>query len=178
MSRTGNEMINELSKLLGSEMVKTAAEKEDKKEEKEKAKEEKEEAKAEEKAAKEEEKAEKKEEKEKGKKDKKDKKKKKAEVMMGVINDLVKLANELDASGADDASGLVDDAIKVIMENIEKSAHFEDGDPTPEELGVELAPDSMPEGMGFGAGETKEDEIDKLLSDPATKELIKNKLGL
>ena len=136
MTRYGNDMISELSKLLGSELVKTAAEKEvkeDKAEKKEEAAKAKEEAKEEKAAAKEEAaeaKAEAKEEKAKEKEEaaeekaaakaKKDKKKKKAETMMAVVQDLVKLANELDAAGAEEASGLVDDALKVIIENLEK----------------------------------------------------------
>ena len=49
------------------------------------------------------------------------KKKKKAELMSAVLNNLVKLAEELDASGADDAASLVDDALKVIVKNLKDS---------------------------------------------------------
>lgn len=124
MSRSGNEMVSELSRLLNKHeggLGKTAEkkdEKEDKKDEKceecgkdpckcaEMKKEEKEKEKA-------------KKEKEKEKADKKDKKKKKkAEVMMEVVNNLVKLAEDLDREGAKEAADLVDDALKVIIKNI------------------------------------------------------------
>jgi len=90
MSRSGEEMVRELSKLLGTEIVKTAANKEEVIEKKEEVVENKED------------------------------KVKKSEVMLGVINDLVKLANELDSAGADDASNLVDEALQVIMNNLEE----------------------------------------------------------
>jgi len=104
MSRAGDEMILELATLLGTDTVKTAAKKDEKKEKKEeKEKDEKEDKK------------EKKEEKE----DKKeDKEKKKASLMAGVLQDLVKLATELDELGAEEASSLVDDALRVIVDNI------------------------------------------------------------
>lgn len=128
MSRAdGNDMIRELLRLNGTDtVVKTASEKEDKKEEK---KEDKKEEKCCEKCGKEkceckedkkeDKKEEKKEDKKEDKKDKKSKKKK-AEVMLGVINELVKLANDSDASGADEAASLVDDALQIIMKNVEK----------------------------------------------------------
>jgi len=114
MSRAGEEMILELATLLGTETVKTAAKKEDE--------EEKEGKKHEEKESKEFEKGEKEEEKEakKEKKEKKEKKDKKATLIMSVVQDLVKLAGELDEMGADEASSLVDDALRVIVDSIEK----------------------------------------------------------
>jgi len=125
MSRAGEEMILELAKLMGTNTVKTAAKKDDKDEKKDK-KEEKEE------------KAEKKEKKEKD--DKKEKKEdKKASVMMNVINNLVKLADELDEAGADEASSLVDDALRVIVKNLEKKKIAEEVAP-----GSEKTPE-MPE---------------------------------
>jgi len=107
MSRSGDEMVLQLASLLGTDTVKTAS-KEEKGEEKEDKKEEKKEDKEEEK------KEEKEEEKEEDKK-----KEKKADVMTGVLQDLVKLATELDEIGAEDAAGLVDDAIKTIVDGIE-----------------------------------------------------------
>ena len=44
---------------------------------------------------------------------------------MGVVNDLVKMANDLDAAGAVEAAGLVDDALQVIMKGLEDSADAE-----------------------------------------------------
>lgn len=109
MSRAGDEMILELASLLGTETVKTAAKKDDKDEKKEDKKDEKKEEKAE------------KEDKKDDKEDKKDdKKEKEASVMMSVVQDLVKLAGELDDIGAEDASSLVDDALKVIVDGLEK----------------------------------------------------------
>jgi len=106
MSRSGEEMMVELAGLLNnSKIVATAAKKDD------------------------DDKKEKKEEKKECKKckcdpcecDKKDKKdKKEAEAVMGVINDLVKLAGDLDALGEDKASAAVDDALKVIVEGLKK----------------------------------------------------------
>jgi len=127
MSRSGDEMINNLVKLLDVDLVKTAAKKEDKKEEKEEKKEEKDEKKEEKKCekcgkekceCKEEKKEDKKEEKKEDKKE--DKKKKKSEVLFGVINELVKLANELDEAEAVEASNLIDDALQAIVKNLEK----------------------------------------------------------
>lgn len=107
MSRAGEEMVQELARLLNTGMDKTAAKKDDEEKkpckcgkdcdcgcegDSEKCKCEK----------------------------KKDDDKKKASTMMSVVNDLVKLANELDEAGADEASGLVDDALKVILEGLNK----------------------------------------------------------
>lgn len=100
MSRATDEIIMDLAEALGG-MEKFAAKKEEK-EEKEDKKEEKEEK---------EEKAEKKE--------KKEKDKKKAEAVMDIVNSLAKLAGELDEMGAEEASSLVDDALKVIVYNID-----------------------------------------------------------
>lgn len=114
MSRYGDEMVAELANLLNKHGVgldKTAAKKEDKeeKEDKKDKKEEKDEKKD-------------KKEKEDKKEDKKEKadKKKKAEFMSGVLSNLVKLAEELDAAGAGEAASLVDDALKVIVKNIKE----------------------------------------------------------
>ncbi len=117
MSRYGDEMVAELANLLNKHGVgldKTAAkkeEKEDKKEDKKEEKAEKKEEKADKKEDKKEEKAEKKE---------KAKKKKKAEFMSEVLSNLVKLAEELDAAGAEEAASLVDDALQVIVKNIKE----------------------------------------------------------
>jgi len=106
MSRAGEEMVLELASLLDNGVVKTAAKKKD--EEKEDKKE-----------GKEPEAGEKKEEKE-ADKDKKKKKEKdaKASIMVHVLRDLVKLAGELDELGADEASDLVDEALRVITESL------------------------------------------------------------
>ena len=129
MSRYGDEMIQDLAKLLNvDELTKTAEKKEDKKEDKkdekkckecdkepcECKKEENKEDKKEEKEPKKDEKKEKKEPK------KDDKKKKKAEVMFGIVTDLVKLANDLDDQGATEASDIIDDALKAIMNTLDK----------------------------------------------------------
>ena len=106
MSRYGDEMVAELSRLLGNGLDKTAAKK-DKEEKEEKA-----------------EKAEKKEKED--KKEKKGKKKKKAETIASVVGELVKLADELDELGATEASGLVDNALKVVVTNLEKEATEEE----------------------------------------------------
>lgn len=103
MSRAGEEMVLELASLLETDVVKTAAKKEDEDDKKDKK----------------EEKAEKDEKKEK-KDDKEEKKEdKKASVMVHVLRDLVKLAGELDDLGADKASSLVDEALRVITDSIE-----------------------------------------------------------
>lgn len=106
MSRAGEEMVLELATLLDNPVMKTAA-KDDEKDEKKEDK-------------KEEDKKEEKKEDEKDEKEEKKEDKKEASVMVRVLQDLVKLASELDEIGADDASGLVDDALKVIVDNLEK----------------------------------------------------------
>jgi len=110
MSRAGEEMILELAGLLGTDTVKTAAKKDDDKEDKKDKKEDKEDKKEDD------DKKDKKEDDD--KKDGKFEKEKKASIMAGVLQDLVKLATELDELGADEASSLVDDALKVIVETI------------------------------------------------------------
>lgn len=98
MSKFGNEMVAELANLLNKQEVgldKTAAKKEMK------------------------EKAEEKEEKADKKEKAKAKKKKKSD-FESLLNNLVKLAEELDASGAEEAASLVDDALKVIVKNIKE----------------------------------------------------------
>jgi hypothetical protein len=105
MSKYGNEMISELVNLLNKRDVgldKTAAKKEPKEDKEEDA-----------------DKKDKEEKKEKPKA--KGKKKKKAD-LQSLLNNLVKLAEELDASGAEDAASLVDDALKVIVKNIKDEA--------------------------------------------------------
>jgi outer membrane biosynthesis protein TonB len=120
----GNEMLVELSALLDKyDITKEAAKKDDKEgKEKEKAKKEKEKEK--EKAEKDKEKAKKEKEKEKAKKEKEkkdSKKKKKGEIMVDVLEGLSKLATELDSIGAEEASGLVDDALRIIVKNMEQA---------------------------------------------------------
>lgn len=125
MTRSGDEMIFELSSLL-----KTAAKKEEKYNfEKHDDKEKKECEDCEE------------ENKKKSKKDKKkEKKSKKASKLMGVVNSLVRLASDLDNSGDIEASSLVDDALQVILKNIKKDASFMDEDDFEEDetLGVDM----------------------------------------
>ncbi|KKM65176.1 hypothetical protein LCGC14_1493930 [marine sediment metagenome] len=123
MSRAGEEMILALAGLLGTETVKTAAKKDDDKDDKKdkaKAKEKKDKAKEKE----EKEKAEKKEKDDK----KKEKEDKKASVMFGVLQNLVKLAGELDEMGADEASILVDDALKVIVDGLKEEGTVSDSE--------------------------------------------------
>jgi len=121
MSRMGDEMVAELSKLLGNGLDKTAAKKEKEDEKCEECG--KEPCKCKEMAKKEKDKAKADKEKEKEKADKAKakakKKKKKAEVLAGVVGELVKLADELDAAGAPEASGLVDEALNVLVTNLE-----------------------------------------------------------
>ena len=116
MKRAGDEMALTLQSLLtkmDGGLDKTAAKKkddEDKKEDK------KDEAKKNE-DKKDEDKAEKKDEK------KGDKKKdKKAAVMASVVQTLVKLADDLDVAGADNASTLVDEALRVIVQKMDEDA--------------------------------------------------------
>lgn len=118
MERTTDEMAATLSKLLGI-MEKTASKHED---------EAKDHDKAEDHGKDHEEKA------EDDAKDKDDKAKdhKKASVVANVVNTLVKLADDLDAAGDSEASDLVDNALSIIMQNIdgnvEKSAGMMDVD--------------------------------------------------
>jgi len=102
MSRNGDEMMLELATLLGA-MQKTAGKKDDDKDEEKK------------------EESKKDEEKKDDEKKKDGKKDKKADVMMNVVSSLVKLAGELDELGAEEASSLVDDALRVIVKNIEQT---------------------------------------------------------
>lgn len=91
-TRMGDEMILELAARLGSpDMNKTAAKEDDD----EKEKKDKEEVKEEE-------------------EDKKD------ACIITVLNGLSKLASELDEMGADDASSAVDEALRIIVQNIQK----------------------------------------------------------
>ena len=194
MSRAGEEMMLELANLLGSDVVKTAAKKDDDDKEKKDDKKEK----AEEKEDKE--KAEKKEKDDK----KKEKEDKKASVMMNVINDLVKLAEELDEVGAEEASGLVDDALRVIVNNLEKKkiaqaeeediteafeeeesvTGGEEGMGTRQEPPLEAFRPGTPEGLSpndlqganIGGGGSFMDDMDKLLSDPEVKAFLAEKL--
>lgn len=197
MSRAGEEMILELANLLGTDVVKTAAKEDDDKEKKEKAKEKKEKANEKE----EKEKAEKKEKDDK----KKEKEEKKASVMMNVINDLVKLAEELDEVGAEEASSLVDDALRVIVQNLEKKkiAQAEEDDVTEafeeeesvtgreegmgarQEPALEAFGPGTPEGLSpsdvqggtiGGGGQSFMDNMDRLLSDPEVKAFLAEKL--
>lgn len=124
MLKSGDEMITVLAGLLGGDLNKTAAKKDDKKED------------------------DKKDKKcpecghkdcdcgcdtETGKgckcsKDKDDKKKKASYV----IASLSKLAGDLDEMGEDDASSLVDDALRVIVKSLESTAGLEDLEPDSE----------------------------------------------
>lgn len=49
-----------------------------------------------------------------------EKEEKKAKAIMEIVHGLSKLANDLDEVGANEASSLVDDALKVIVYNIEQ----------------------------------------------------------
>jgi hypothetical protein len=110
MSRSGDEMVLELAKILNAGMDKTAAKKDKKEEEKEpKGKKPDDEEVDEEDTSDEEE----------GKEDKPKKDKKKAKAMLGVVNDLVKLANDLDSAGANEASSLVDEALQIILKELD-----------------------------------------------------------
>lgn len=123
MERTTDEMAATLSKLLGT-MEKTASKHED---------EAKDHDKAEDHGKDHEEKAEDDtKDKESKTKDHKAKGHKKASVVANVVNTLVKLADDLDAAGDSEASDLVDNALSIIMQNIdgnvEKSAGMIDVD--------------------------------------------------
>lgn len=116
MSRSGDEMMLALAGLLNKQDAKvvTAAKKDDDKDDKKEEKDDK-------KDDKEDDKDEKKEEDKKDKKDdKEDKKDKKASVLMGVLNQLTKLASELDDAGADEASAVVDAALRTIVKDLKK----------------------------------------------------------
>jgi len=111
MSRSGDEMMLELHNLLSKQgLMVTAAkeddEKDDDKDDKKlppfmKKKDDKE------------------DKKDKKKEDKKDDKKKKKAVVLGVLQELTKLATELDEAGADDASSAVDEALRVIVRDLQ-----------------------------------------------------------
>lgn len=105
MERTTDEMAATLSKLLDT-MEKTASKHEDKVKDHDKA---------EDHGKDHEEKA------EDDAKDKEDKTKdhKKASVVANVVNTLVKLADDLDVAGDSEASDLVDNALSIIMQNID-----------------------------------------------------------
>jgi hypothetical protein len=114
MSRMGDEMILELAASLSAGMEKTAAKKDDDKEDK---KDDKKEDKKCEKCKCDPCECDKKKEKEDKKEDKKDKKK---DAVMDILNGLSKLAADLDEAGAEEASSLVDDALKIIVHNLKK----------------------------------------------------------
>jgi len=111
MSKSGDEMIMELAASLGG-MNKTAAKKDDDKKDEKKKEDKKECEKCDGKCKCDEDKKD-------DKKDKKDKKDDKKEAVMGVLHGLSKLAAELDEVGADDASSLVDEALRVIVQNLD-----------------------------------------------------------
>lgn len=115
MSRAGEEMVLELAALLNNDLVKSAAKEDgDDKEDKKPCKCGKKDCKCGCEGDSDKCKCKKEEEK------KDDKKDKKASIMVRVLQDLVKLAGELDEIGADGASSLVDDALRVIVKNLEK----------------------------------------------------------
>ena len=100
MSRSGDEMMLELFNLLNKQgLVSTAAKKDDEEDKDEPKDDEKDE-----------------------KEDKKDKDKKKKAVVMGVLNELTKLASELDEAGAEEASSVVDEALRVIVRDLQTDA--------------------------------------------------------
>ena len=124
MSKMGDEMILALAASLNAGMEKTAAKKDDDKEEKKDDREDKKDKKCA--------KCGKKDcgcgcggdadkcKCKKGDKDDKKDDKDKKDAVMNVLNGLSKLAAELDEVGADEASSLVDEALKVIVHNLEK----------------------------------------------------------
>jgi hypothetical protein len=160
MSRSGDEMIFELAAMLKTAGKKTDEECEESKKDKKEPKE-----------------PEEKEEEKKTEKPKSKKKSKKATVLSSVLNDLVKMANSLDEVGAQDASNLIDDALQVILKNVqafdlssEKSAmgdEFED-EPAPVDVGVpprEYMPEVGSSGDDIGSDLVITPEIAKLLVD-------------
>lgn len=109
MSRMGDEFILELAASLEAGLNKTAAKKkEDKEEEKEDKEEKCPECKCDPCECEKEE-----------KKDKKKKKDDKKDATLYIVHGLSKLASELDEMGAEEASSLVDDALKVIVQKIQ-----------------------------------------------------------
>lgn len=108
-STMGDEMILNLAARLGaSDLSKTAAKKDDDdKDEKDEDK-------------KDEDKKDEKDKEDKDDKDEKDNGNDKKAAVMDVLNGLSKLASELDEIGADDASAAVDEALRVIVHNIQK----------------------------------------------------------
>jgi hypothetical protein len=108
MTRAGDEMILELASLLNTDMVKNAAKK-DENDKDENDKDEKDE-----------------EEKKDEAKDKEKEKNDKKASLISVVNDLVKLAGELDDMGAEEASNLVDDALKTIVDSFQSDKSSEE----------------------------------------------------
>lgn len=103
-STMGDEMILNLAARLGaSDLSKTAAKKDD-----------------DDKDEKDEDKKDEKDKEDKDDKDEKDNGNDKKAAVMDVLNGLSKLASELDEIGADDASAAVDEALRVIVHNIQK----------------------------------------------------------
>jgi hypothetical protein len=182
MSRSGDDMVRELTKLLGNDsVVKTASTKEEEKKE-----------------------LCKKCDKEDCACDGEEKKdtEKKASVLLSVVNDLTKLATELDEAGADVASGLVDDALQIIVKNLQAKAHFDgsehdeaaelninEEDPTEafeEELPVDLQEEGMGSRMepkiegldgqaqeGLDMTDISEEKLESILRDPKTWEMLR-----
>lgn len=158
MSVSGDEMMVKLASLLGPTTDKTAAKKDDnEKEDKEKDKSEDKKDKKDEKCCK------------CGKKDCKcgckgdpdkckcDAKKKKAELVAGVMNDLVKLASELDDLGAEKASDLVDVALRQVV------AAFEDNDELGEDDTEMFEEDESVTGREEGMGSRTEHTLQEPL---------------
>lgn len=109
MTRSGDEMMLELHNLLNKQgLFSTASKKEDDKDDEE-----------EDKKGKEDKDKKDKDDKNEKEKDKKEEGDKKKATIMTVLNELTKLASELDKAGADDASSAVDEAMRAIVKNIE-----------------------------------------------------------
>lgn len=155
MTRAQNEMIQKLASLLGPSEVKTAAKKDDDKEDKkdEKCC----------KCGKEDCKCGCKGDADKCKCEPKDEdKKKKAEVIVAVMNDLVKLADGLDDIGAGKASDMVDDALKHVVAEMGDEG-FED------ELSTEMFEEDEPfTGREWGMGT----RVERTLQDPSGEDVL------
>lgn len=91
---------------------------------------------------------------------------KKSFVMTGVLENLVKLAGELDDIGADEASNMVDEALKIIVKNLERKNAMYAEDEGPEEVGPEATEAFEEEGPVTGREEGAGSRVERTLQEP------------
>jgi hypothetical protein len=117
------------------------------------------------------------------KKSKKSKKSKKKEAASEVVSGLYKLANELDEIGADEASALVDDALKVIVKNITTASRLWSEDREPGEMDEEEGDldeedkKSLFEAYPSPEPDLEEEEEEEEESDPYVDKLFEQSEG-